>query len=116
MRIFCTIMVILFLSLAVLSTVNLVVEWNGRCNNCTFGEDPATGEPYTGHHPTQCGVLLSSRIKSFFLTVVLYMCSATWVYLLWDAYRDYSMNKAEKWVGTSVDYIANMKNSYEQRQ
>ena len=117
MRIFCMLMVILFISFAVLATINLIVEWNGKCDNCTFGEDPATGQPYVGHHPTQCGVLISSRFKSAFLTIILYMCSGTWAYLLWDAYRDLRESKFEKkFTEIQTNYLANMRNGYERHQ
>lgn len=118
MRIFCMIMVMLFAVVAVLATINVIVEWNGQCDNCTFGINPETGEPYVGHHPTQCGVLMSSRIKSIFIVILLYMCTGTWIYLFIDACADEKrkLYQLENKISGNMDYISNMNQSIERKQ
>lgn len=118
MRIFCVIMVLLFAITSAFATFNLFFEWNGRCDNCTFGTNPDTGAPYVGHHPTKCGVLMSSRLKSIFIVILLYMCTGTWIYLFVDACVEErrKLYRLETLATSKANYIENMNKAYERKQ
>jgi hypothetical protein len=100
MKIFCTIMVIMFLLFSVLATVGCILEWSGKCATC---ED----------HGEACNVTARARLYSIFTTIILWVCSFTWCWLLWQEYKEAGeeLCRAETRVkNLSPMAIENMKN------
>jgi formate hydrogenlyase subunit 3/multisubunit Na+/H+ antiporter MnhD subunit len=104
MRIFCTIMLIVFLTASVGMTVGCIVEWQGRCSGC---EEP---------HADTCNVLMRSRVFSIIATLVLWVCAFLWVSLLVDKIKEDHMYLMENKIRTTGDYQLNMRNSMERKQ
>lgn len=102
MRVFCTIMVMIFLVAAVLMTVGCIVEWSGNCHAC---EEP---------HDACCNVLMRSRLFSIIATMMLWMCSVLWIMLLADKIKEENMEAFG--MGTFDNYQTNMRNSMEKRR
>ena len=73
MRIFCTIMVIFFLVFSVISTIGCALEWSGKCSTCD-------------DHGDACNVANRARLYSAFATIILWVCSFTWCWLLWQEF------------------------------
>lgn len=104
MRIFCTIMLIVFLMASVAMTIGCIVEWEGRCSSC---EEP---------HENTCNVLMCSRLYSIIGTMVLWLCAFLWTMLLVDKIKEENMYLMENRIRTTGDYQLNMRNSVERKQ
>lgn len=92
-------MTILFLLFAVMSTIGCFLEWSGKCSTCDHGE--------------QCNVTIRARLYSCFMTIILWVCGATWCWLTWQAYAE---DRTDSFVearvkGLSSDYKTTMRNS-----
>jgi hypothetical protein len=102
MKILCIVMTILFLLFAVMSTIGCFLEWSGKCSTCDHGE--------------QCNVTIRARLYSCFMTIILWVCGATWCWLTWQAYADDRHDWSEEKVkNLKTNYRENMKNSYERK-
>ena len=103
MRIFCTIMLILFLIGSIAMTAGCIVEWQGRCSSC---ETP---------HEELCNVLIRSRLYSIIGTMVFWVCAFLWMALLVDEIKKENMSYTEYKVRGNYDYKTTMRNSVEKR-
>jgi hypothetical protein len=99
MKVLCIVMTIVFFVVATLATIGCICEWAGKCSTCDHGE--------------ACTVTIRARLYSCFMTVILWICGATWIWLTWEAYReDRGENFERQFKQIQTDYLKNMENGY----